>query len=179
MGTNIPDFTRYMRKQKGVYWQAAFLPLISLLIAMFGIIATSAGKVVYGEYIWSPLDLVSHWDGPAGRCGAFFVGFAWVIGQIGTNLTANVVSCSNDMTNLFPKYINIRRGVIITTVIGGWIMQVTYHMIVYRDTNNLLQGTLENRLFSFVAIDVHVWTCHLPSTHRCHDGCGLLDRQET
>ncbi|KAE9964842.1 hypothetical protein Vi05172_g12357 [Venturia inaequalis] len=122
MGTNIPDFTRYMRKQKGVYWQAAFLPLISLLIAMFGIVSTSAGKVVYGEYIWSPLDLVSHWDGPAGRCGAFFVGFAWVVGQIGTNLTANVVSCSNDMTNLFPKYINIRRGVIITTVIGGWVM---------------------------------------------------------
>lgn len=122
MGTNIPDFTRYMRKQKGVYWQALFLPMISLLIAMFGIISTSAGKVVYGEYIWSPLDLVSHWDGPAGRCGAFFVGFAWVVAQIGTNLTANVVSCSNDMTNLFPKYINIRRGVIITTVIGGWVM---------------------------------------------------------
>jgi NCS1 family nucleobase:cation symporter-1 len=50
------------------------------------------------------------------------VGFSWVIGQIGTNFSANVVSCSNDLTGLFPKYINIRRGSILATVIAGWIM---------------------------------------------------------
>lgn len=44
------------------------------------------------------------------------------VAQIGTNLSANVISCANDMTNLFPKYINIRRGVIITTVTAAWIM---------------------------------------------------------
>jgi nucleobase:cation symporter-1, NCS1 family len=62
------------------------------------------------------------WDGPGGRAAAFFVGVAWCIAQIGTNLSANVISCSNDMVSLCPKYLNIRRGVIITTVTGGWIM---------------------------------------------------------
>lgn len=122
MATNIPDFTRYLKKEQGVYWQVPFLPLIQLMLGLFGIISTSASKVVYGEYIWDPLALAAKWDGPSGRCGAFFVGFCWVIAQIGTNLSANVISCSNDMTSLFPKYINIRRGVIITTVTAGWIM---------------------------------------------------------
>lgn len=141
MGTNIPDFTRYLKKSRGVYWQALFMPFIASLIGIFGIIAASAGKVLYGTYIWDPLELASHWDGPSGRCGAFFVGVCWVVAQIGTNVSANVISCSNDMvsiefyvfginevsyivlqTTLFPKYISIRRGAIITTIIGGWVM---------------------------------------------------------
>lgn len=124
MATNISDFTRYMRdgSTRGVYWQALFLPFISTLIGIFGIIATSSAKVIYGTYLWDPMTLAAEWHGPAGRCGAFFVGFSWVVGQIGTNLSANVISASNDLTNLFPKYINIRRGVIVITVTAGWIM---------------------------------------------------------
>ncbi|RQM06614.1 hypothetical protein DH86_00001237 [Scytalidium sp. 3C] len=122
MSTNIADFTRYLRKDTGIWWQAAFLPLLQLLLGIFGIVSTSASKVVYGQYIWDPLALAAEWDGPAGRCGAFFVGLCWVIAQIGTNLSANVISCANDMSNLFPKYINIRRGVIIATVTAAWIM---------------------------------------------------------
>ncbi|KAL3419324.1 ncs1 allantoate transporter [Phlyctema vagabunda] len=122
MATNIPDFTRYMKKRRGVYWQALLLPGISIMMAAFGIISTSCSMVVYGEYIWSPLALAARWEGPSGRAGAFFVGFGWVVAQIGTNLSANVISCSNDLVNLFPKYLNIRRGVILTTVTAGWIM---------------------------------------------------------
>lgn len=122
MATNIPDFTRYLKREQGVYWQVLFLPLIQLCLGLFGIISTSAAKVVYGQYIWDPLALAAQWEGPSGRAGAFFVGFAWVIAQIGTNLSANVISCANDMTSLFPKYINIRRGVIIATVTAAWIM---------------------------------------------------------
>lgn len=122
MATNIPDFTRYLKKPNGVYWQVAFLPLIQLMLGLFGIISCSAAKVVYGEYIWDPLTLASKWDGPAGRAGAFFVGLSWVVAQIGTNLSANVISCANDLCCLFPKYLNIRRGVIITTITASWIM---------------------------------------------------------
>lgn len=122
MSTNIPDFTRYLKKEQGVYWQIPFLPIMQLLLGIFGIISTSASKVVYGEYIWDPLALAAKWDGPAGRAGAFFVGFTWIVAQIGTNLSANVISCANDLTNLFPKYLNIRRGVILTTITAGWVM---------------------------------------------------------
>ncbi|KAK4504971.1 hypothetical protein PRZ48_002934 [Zasmidium cellare] len=122
MATNVPDFTRYLKNSRGVYWQGFFLPFIATMLGIFGIISCSAAKVVYGEYIWDPLTLASKWEGPSGRCGAFFVGFCWVVAQIGTNLSANVISYSNDMTSLFPKYINIRRGVIFATIIAGWAM---------------------------------------------------------
>lgn len=122
MGTNISDFTRYLKKSNGTYWQALFFPLIATLIGVFGIIGTSAAKVIYGEYIWDPLAIAAHWDGPSGRAAAFFVGFSWCVAQIGVNISATVISCSNDMVVLCPKYINIRRGAIITTIIGGWIM---------------------------------------------------------
>ncbi|TVY82355.1 putative permease [Lachnellula suecica] len=122
MATNIPDFTRYLKNHRAIYYQVAFLPLIQLGLGLFGIISCSAAKVVYGEYIWDPLTLASHWEGPSGRAGAFFVGFAWVVAQIGTNLSANVISFANDLTSLFPKYINIRRGVIVGTITASWIM---------------------------------------------------------
>jgi NCS1 family nucleobase:cation symporter-1 len=108
MSVNIPDFTRYLRSPKGVYWQGLILPTISIVLGLFGIISTSCSKVVYGEYIWDPIELASRWDGPSGRAGAFFVGLCWVVAQIGTNLSANVISYANDMVSLFPKYINIR-----------------------------------------------------------------------
>ncbi|KAL1647258.1 hypothetical protein SLS61_007428 [Didymella pomorum] len=122
MATNVADFTRYMQEPTGVYWQALFVPVICTLIGVFGIIGTSCAKVVYGTYIWDPLALAAMWDGPGGRAAAFFVGFAWCVAQIGVNLSANVISCSNDMVSLCPKYISIRRGVVLTTVIGGWVM---------------------------------------------------------
>ncbi|KAM0331309.1 hypothetical protein ACHAQA_002979 [Verticillium albo-atrum] len=123
IAVNISDFTRYLKTPNGVYYQIAFLPLIQLLVGIFGIICCSASRVVYGEYIWDPLDMASRWDGAGGRCFAFFFGLGWCIAQIGTNLSANVISCANDLTSLCPKYINIRRGVVITTVTAAWIMQ--------------------------------------------------------
>jgi NCS1 family nucleobase:cation symporter-1 len=122
MATNVADFTRYLKKPSVVYWQSLFVPGICTFLGVMGIIATSCAKVVYGEYIWDPLALASQWDGSRGRAAAFFVGFAWCVAQIGVNLSANVISCSNDMVNLCPKYISIRRGVVLTTVIGGWVM---------------------------------------------------------
>ncbi|EHL00110.1 putative Uncharacterized permease [Glarea lozoyensis 74030] len=122
MGTNIPDFTRYTTKTRPVYYQGLFLPLIGSVLGVLGIVGTSCAKVLYGSYIWDPLEIAAQWNSPGGRAAAFFVGFSWIVAQIGTNISANVISCSNDMTNLWPKYINIRRGTIITTIIGGWVM---------------------------------------------------------
>ncbi|RDW85107.1 hypothetical protein BP6252_02697 [Coleophoma cylindrospora] len=122
MATNIPDFTRYLKTSQGTYWQALFVPILSTTIACFGMICTSCAKVVYGKYIWSPLDIAAEWTSPGGRAAAFFVGFSWAVAQIGVNVSANVISASNDMSFLCPKYINLRRGAVITTLIGGWAM---------------------------------------------------------
>ena len=84
---------------------------------------TSASKVVYGEFLWNPLDIVEHWLGsPGGRAAAFFAALSWYIAQVGTNITANSISAANDLTVMFPRYVNIKRGCIIAAVVGGWVI---------------------------------------------------------
>ena len=80
---------------------------------------TSAGIALYGQVIWDPLKLIDHWDN---RAAAFFTSFAFALGTLGTNISANSLSAGNDMTALWPRYINIRRGQVICAFIGGWAL---------------------------------------------------------
>jgi NCS1 family nucleobase:cation symporter-1 len=99
------------------------LPIILLRqhssLLCIGIAVTSAGEKLYGEILWDPLRLIDKWDN---RAAAFFASFSFILATIGTNISANSLSAANDMTVLFPNYINIRRGQIICAVFGGWAL---------------------------------------------------------
>ncbi|KUJ09570.1 uridine permease-like protein Fui1 [Mollisia scopiformis] len=124
LACNIPDFSRYARTSKGQYIQLPLLPLIFTLCAVIGIVTTSATGVIYGTLYWNPLDIIKMWldDGHGGRAAAFFAATSWYIAQVGTNITANSISAANDLTVLFPKYVNIKRGCVIAAIIGGWVI---------------------------------------------------------
>lgn len=47
---------------------------------------------------------------------------SWYIAQVGTNITANSISAANDLTVLFPRWVNIYRGCIIAAIVGGWVI---------------------------------------------------------
>jgi nucleobase:cation symporter-1, NCS1 family len=57
LACNIPDFSRYARSSKGQYIQLPFLPMIFTVCGVLGIVTTSASFVVYGKYLWNPLDI--------------------------------------------------------------------------------------------------------------------------
>jgi NCS1 family nucleobase:cation symporter-1 len=124
LACNIPDFTRYARSAKGQFIQLPFLPIIFTVCGVLGIVTTSATKIFTGAYIWNPLDIIELWldMGSGGRCAAFFAALAWYIAQVGTNITANSISAANDLTVLFPRWVNIRRGCMIAAVIAGWVL---------------------------------------------------------
>lgn len=123
MATNIADVSRYVKNPKHQVVQAASLPLVGLYIGVMGMIACSATRVIYGEFIWSPAELLARWQGTAGgRAAVFFCGMSFCLAQIGINMSANIVSLSNDLSGLFPRYINIRRGAFLGTLVGGWVM---------------------------------------------------------
>ncbi|OTA68393.1 putative uracil permease [Hypoxylon sp. EC38] len=122
VGTNISDFTRYIREPRNTFYQAVFFPFICVFVSGLGVISASATNALYGEYIWDPLVLASKWTTPRARAAAFYCGLAWMVAQIGVNVSANVISASNDLASLFPKYINIHRAAILCTVVGGWVM---------------------------------------------------------
>lgn len=119
LAVNIPDFTRYAKNERAQYVQLAIIPVAFTLCGFIGMAVTSAGIVLYGQTLWDPLKLINQWDN---RAAAFFASFASVLATLGTNIAANSLSAANDMTVLFPRYINIRRGQMLCALLGGWAL---------------------------------------------------------
>jgi NCS1 family nucleobase:cation symporter-1 len=110
------DFSRYSRVS--VRWQiiyVPFLPMVFTFIAFIGVAATSAGHVKYGELNWDPMALIAHWPSRAAR---FFAAASFALAALGVNISANSLSAANDLTALFPQYVNIRRGQLICAVLS-------------------------------------------------------------
>ena len=115
---NIPDFTRYAKDQRSqVVGQSIAMPLTMTGFSFIGIAVTCATVIEFGEAIWDPVTLVATLldDLPVLLVLAMII---IVIAQISTNMAANVVSPSNDFSNLSPRQISFRTGGLITAVIG-------------------------------------------------------------
>jgi NCS1 family nucleobase:cation symporter-1 len=117
---NIPDFTRYARSQKAQLWgQALGLPTTMTLYAFIGVAVTSASVLIFGEPIWDPVVLLGRLNRPM---VALISLVAILIATLTTNVAANVVSPSNDFSNLNPRRISFRAGGLITGIIGVVMM---------------------------------------------------------
>lgn len=116
LSLNIPDFTRYAKSQRSqMLGQALGLPLTMTAFAFIGVAVTSATVIIYGEAIADPVKLIQRFD------NAVVILFSMVViflAQLTTNMAANVVSPSNDFSNLDPKRISYVTGGLITAVIG-------------------------------------------------------------
>jgi nucleobase:cation symporter-1, NCS1 family len=116
LSLNIPDFTRYAKSQKSqMMGQALGLPLTMTAFAFIGVAVTSATLIIYGRPIPDPVELMQQFDSVAVILFATIVIFA---AQLTTNMAANVVSPSNDFSNLNPKRISYVTGGLITALIG-------------------------------------------------------------
>lgn len=117
---NIPDFTRYAVSQRAqMIGQALGLPTAMTLYSFIGVAVTSASVVLFGSAVWSPVDLVGRFNQPVVAAIALI---AILIATLNTNVAANVVSPSNDFSNLNPRLISFRTGGLITGVIGVLMM---------------------------------------------------------
>jgi len=117
---NIPDFTRYARSQRDqMLGQALGLPAAMTLYSFIGVAVTSASVVLFGEAIWDPVVLLGRFHQPVVASIALV---ALLIATLNTNVAANVVSPSNDFSNLNPRLISFRTGGFITGVIGVLMM---------------------------------------------------------
>jgi NCS1 family nucleobase:cation symporter-1 len=101
------------------YVQLVIIPVAFTLCGFVGIAVTSTGIVLYGQVLWSPLLLIDQWTN---RPAAFFAAASFALATLGTNVSANTISAANDLTALWPRYINIRRGQIICAFLGGWAL---------------------------------------------------------
>ncbi len=120
LSLNIPDFTRYAKSQRSqMLGQALGLPLTMTAFAFIGVAVTSATVIIYGEAIADPVKLIQKFDSSLVILFAMLVIF---IAQLTTNMAANVVSPSNDFSNLNPKRISYVAGGLITAGLGILMM---------------------------------------------------------
>ena len=116
LSLNIPDFTRYAKNQDAqIVGQAFGLPVAMTLYSFIGIACTSASVSIFGEPIWSPITLLGRFHQPF---VAILALIALLVATLNVNIGANVVSPSNDFSNLAPRYISFRTGGLITGFLG-------------------------------------------------------------
>jgi len=117
---NIPDFTRYAKSQRDqMAGQALGLPAAMTLYSFIGVAVTSASVVLFGQPIWDPVALLGRFHQPLVASIALV---ALLVATLNTNVAANVVSPSNDFSNLNPRLISFRTGGFITGIIGMLMM---------------------------------------------------------
>lgn len=116
LALNIPDFTRYSKSQSSqMVGQAFGLPVAMTLYTFIGIAVTSASAVIFGHPIWNPIELMTRFHQPV---VALIAMVALLVATLNVNVAANVVSPSNDISNLNPKWISFRTGGLITGFLG-------------------------------------------------------------
>jgi len=133
LSLNIPDFTRYAKRQESqIVGQAIGLPVAMVLYSFIGIAVTSASTVVFGEPIWNPVTLLGKFHQP---WIAFLGLIGLLIATMNVNIAANVVSPSNDFSNLAPRLISFRTGGMITGFLGlammPWKLMATFGSYVF------------------------------------------------
>ncbi|KAK0449149.1 permease for cytosine/purines, uracil, thiamine, allantoin-domain-containing protein [Armillaria borealis] len=126
--TNGSDFSRYSKSRWGyVLGSNSSIFLTAILVSLVGLIVTSACQQIYGEIYWNPPDLLmrmmdSGQGSSKARAGVFFLALGFALTSGFENICGNAVAGGVDLSGVFPRYINIRRGALITFV-AAWICQ--------------------------------------------------------
>lgn len=118
---NIPDFTRYARSQRAqVVGQALGLPATMTFYSFIGVAVTSATAIIFGQAIWDPVQVLARLGNPIAVVVAML---ALLLATLNVNVAANLVSPSNDFSNLSPRLISFRSGGLIACVVGVVVFQ--------------------------------------------------------
>jgi len=118
---NIPDFTRYARSQRAqVVGQVLGLPTTMTLYSFIGVAVTSATAIIFGQTIWDPVQVLARLGNPFAVVIAMM---ALLLATLNVNVAANLVSPSNDFSNLSPRLISFRTGGLIACVVGVVVFQ--------------------------------------------------------
>ncbi|KUJ17170.1 uracil permease [Mollisia scopiformis] len=126
--TNGSDFSRYAKSPKHyILGSIASVWVVGTMVSFVGLVTTSACQKIYGEIYWNPPDLLMvMMDAGQGsskaRTGVFFLSAGFALTAMFENICGNAVAGGIDLAGLFPRYIDIRRGALIT-FIACWVVQ--------------------------------------------------------
>jgi NCS1 family nucleobase:cation symporter-1 len=88
--------------------------------------------ILFGKAIWDPVVVLSRLGSPIAVVVAMV---ALTLATLNVNVAANVVSPSNDFSNLYPRRISFKTGGLITCVLGvlvqPWRLLATYGSFIF------------------------------------------------
>ena len=115
------DWTRYAKTPNAaIFGQAITAPLTICITTLMGILITSAAADIYGTFLWNPFVLfltVQQSGTPASRAGTFFAGLGLLAIQFMLCIL-NSVGAGMDLTTLWPRFINLKRGSYFILILG-------------------------------------------------------------
>ncbi|RXS84469.1 NCS1 family nucleobase:cation symporter-1 [Streptomyces sp. TM32] len=117
---NYADFARFTPDHRS-YRRGNLLglPVNFTAFAVVSVLMTAGTIAVFGDAISDPVEVIHRIDNPwVTVIGAL----SFMIATVGINVVANFVSPAYDFANLVPKYLNFKRGGMITAVLAIVVM---------------------------------------------------------
>lgn len=119
---NGNDYTRLSYARHGAWAVAFSLFFYTCLCSIVGILVVAATQERLGGPEWNPIMIlqrvVEMSPTATTRAAIFFSGLTLGAGQLGLNISGNGLSGGIDLSAVFPKYINIRRGAYVTALLS-------------------------------------------------------------
>ena len=118
---NIPDFSRYAKSNGSQFWgQMLGMPVPMAFCAFVGAYFAQATKLADGVASFDPTTVFYHLDN---KIAIFISAVGVVMATITTCCAANVVAPANGLSNINPKKISYRLGVLITCLMAFFVLQ--------------------------------------------------------
>lgn len=121
MALNIPDFSKMAKSQKDQFnGQLIGMPIPMAVCAVAGALFAQATTYAYGTASYDPTTVFFYMSNPL---AVAVCAIGVIVATLTTCVAANVVAPSNGWSELMPKKISFRKGVVITIVISIFVMQ--------------------------------------------------------
>lgn len=119
-GASVSDFTQNATSTKAQsIGQTASLLVAYVIFAFSSVSILIGGSIYYNVQEWNVLNIVEKWDSlPAATLAVVVL----LMTTISTNATGNIIPAAYQLSALFPKKINYKKGVLIAGIISYLIM---------------------------------------------------------
>jgi nucleobase:cation symporter-1, NCS1 family len=113
---NFCDFSRFSPSERMVRWGNFWgLPVNFTAFSLVTVVVTAGSVAVYGDAITDPVQLVAKIPNTL----VLIIGaLTFAIATVGINIVANFVSPAYDLSNALPKYIDFKRGGLISAILA-------------------------------------------------------------
>jgi len=149
---NVPDFTRFARSQKDqIKGQLIGLPVIFTLFTFATVTIVGATSIAFHAPIDDPIKTLNHFN------STFLIALSALLlssATVTVNVIANMVSPAYDLANLFPKYIDFKRGFYITAILALF----TFPWLIMKNPDTIF--TLLNMIGGFLGPVAGVMIAH-------------------